>query len=149
MKKALIAALFCISMAGVVPAQETARSSAADVEAHNRAIAKALAAASPAKAAVEQFRLRTKLFPSNNADAGMNLPDSFRNYDVKRIAVNANGVIDITLTETSGVDDGVIRLTPKPSPSTGENAVEWTCASASYAAIADATGGVCEYTNQP
>ena len=149
MKKALIAGSLWAAMAGFLPAQEAARPSAADIEAHNQAIAKALAAAAPVKLAVEQFRVRTKRFPSNNTDAGMNLPASFGNYDVKQIAVNANGVIDITLTETSGVDDGVIRLTPKPSPGSGENAVEWTCASASYAAIADATGGVCEHTNQP
>lgn len=63
--------------------------------------------------------------------------------------VGNDGVIEITLTASSGVDDGIIRLTPKPSPIKDENSLEWTCASASFSTISDATGGVCEYTNQP
>jgi Pilin (bacterial filament) len=149
MKKILMTLLLSCAIGGYSWGQDAAKPSAADIQAHNLAISKALAAATPVKTAVEEFRRHSGRLPSTNADVGMNPPATYGNYDVKQIAVGNDGVIEITLTASSGVDDGIIRLTPKPSPIKDENSLEWTCASASFSTISDATGGVCEYTNQP
>ena len=135
---------WCCASAG-----EIAVPSATDIRAQNQAIGQALAAAAPIKAGVERFRLRTKAFPASNADAGMNPPAAYGNYDVKRIAIGGDGTIEITLNATSGIDGGVIRLMPKAAANTDQDMIEWSCSSPSYSAIADATGGVCEYSNQP
>jgi hypothetical protein len=129
-------------------AQEAVRSSETDAVAQKNSISGALAAAVPAKGAVEAYRLHHGAFPGNNVEAGLNSPDSYRTNDIKAIAIAEDGRIDVTLTAVSGVDGGVIRLTPKLAA--GEaSAVEWKCASANYSKIGDATDGVCEYANQP
>lgn len=130
-------------------AQPPAPAPASDIQTRHKVINQALAAATPVKAQVAQYYLHNKAFPSSNAELGMNLPAAYRTYDLKSIAVSAGGVIDLTLTASSGVDNGVIRLTPEAALKTDENGLAWTCASADYSTIADATGGVCEYTNQP
>ena len=130
-------------------AENAAVPSENDIEAQNQAIGKALAMAAQAKATVEEFRRRSKTFPASNTDAGMNPPATYRNYDVKGITIGSGGVVEITMTASSGMDGGIIRLTPRAAANTDSNMVEWTCASPSFSRIADATGGACEYTNQP
>ena len=142
---ALLAGLVC--SAG--QCQQPATTSPADVELHNQVIRQALAAAAPIKANVEQYFLHQKAFPSNNSEAGMNLPQTYRTYDVQAITGGANGVSDIALTASSGVDGGIIRLKPAVASSGTPGTVEWSCRSPSYSTIADATGGTCEYSNQP
>jgi len=149
MKKTLTILIAACSFAQCAAAQDVGKPGVADAQAHNMAIGKALAMATPIKAAVEDFYRHSARFPASNSELGLNPATSYRNYDVKQIAIGADGAIDITLSASSGVDDGVIRLTPKPSPIKDEHSVEWVCASASYSTIGDATGGVCGYTNQP
>ena len=149
MKKSCLPILLCVAAALHAPAQTPAPASASDIQTRHKVISQALAAAARIKAAVAQYYLHNKAFPSSNAELGMNLPAAYRTYDLKSIALNPGGVIDLTLTASSGLDNGVIRLTPEPALKTDENGLAWTCASADYSTISDATGGVCEYTNQP
>lgn len=148
MSKWIVLAIVAAATASV-HAQDASKPNPADVQAHNRVIGQSLAAVTPVKTAVEGYRLRAKRFPASNAELGMNLPETYRNYDIKSIAVTADGVIDMTLSATSGVDGGVIRFTPTATGSTDNPTIEWHCASASYTTIGDATGGLCEHTNQP
>jgi hypothetical protein len=147
MKTWLVAILF--GVAAHAAAQAPATAPASDIQTRHKVINQALAAATQVKAQIAQYYLHNKAFPSSNAELGMNLPAAYRTYDLKSIAVGAGGVIELTLTASSGVDNGVIRLTPEAALKTDENGLAWTCASADYSTISDATGGVCEYTNQP
>jgi hypothetical protein len=149
MKKILSALALFVAAINCSTAENIAVPSENEIQAHNQAIGKALAMATPVKNSIENYRLRTKEFPASNAAAGMNPPATYRNYDVKGIAIGNDGVVEITLTASSGIDGGVIRLTPKAAVNTDPNMIEWTCTSPSFSTIADATGGTCEYTNQP
>lgn len=144
-----IASTVIAAAAVTAQAQDASQPSVADVQAHNRIIAQSLQDVAPVQKAVEGYRLRAKRFPASNSDVGMNLPETYRNYDIKSIAVTGEGVIDMTMTATSGVDGGVIRFTPTATGSKDTPNIEWHCASANYSTIADASGGLCEYTNQP
>jgi hypothetical protein len=134
---------------GCSSAQNVAVPSENEIQARNQAIGKALATAAPVKTRVEDYRLHAKAFPASNAEAGMNPPATYRNYDLKGIAIGNEGVVEITLTASSGIDGGIIRLTPKAAANTDPNMIQWSCTSPSFSTIADATGGTCEYTNQP
>jgi len=123
--------------------------SAADVQLHHTAINQALSTAAPFKAAVESYRRHHDDFPASNLDAGLQPADMYRNPDVRQVAINPGGVIDIMLTASSGVDGGVIVLTPKMPKNSDDFAVEWKCTTASYSDASDATLGLCEYTKVP
>ena len=134
---------------GVVSAFGTEKPSAAEVQLHHTAIARALATAAPFKEAVENYRRRHDDFPSSNLDAGLQQPDLYKNPDVRRVAIENGGVVHIMLTGSSGVDNGIIVLTPSLPKNTDSFSTEWKCTSASYSDVSDATGGVCEYTKVP
>ena len=145
----LTAAFAALALSAAAMGQQTTTAGGTDTELRNQIIRQALAAAAPVRTSVEQFYLHHKAFPASNADVGMNLPQTYRNYDVQAIAVGANGIIDIALTPSSGVDGGTIRLTPSLASTIGVPTFQWACRSPSYTTIADASGGSCEYTNQP
>lgn len=79
----------------------------------------------------------------------VNPPAAISTADVKSIRVHDAGVVEVTLSATSGVDGGVIVLTPQIPKTSDDGNVEWRCASASYASIGDMTGGKCEYSKLP
>jgi len=139
----LLATLAC----GVADA-DTIRSSEADRQLHDQVINNALGMTARVRQAVENFRLHHNAFPSDSADIGLN-PASWASEDIKQVTVGANGMIEITLAASSGVDGGVIRLTPTVPANTGQNTVDWACTSPSYNAIADTTSGFCEYSKLP
>ena len=121
----------------------------ADMQAHQHAIANALALAAQVQARVVDYRQTNKAFPSSNAEAHVNPPTMIASADVKSISVRGEGVVEVTLTATSGVDDGVIVLTPAAPKTSNDGNIEWHCASASYATISDMTGGQCAYSKLP
>jgi len=123
--------------------------SAADVQLHHTAIDQALTTAGPFKAAVESYRRHHDDFPASNLEAGLQPPDMYKNPDVHHVAIARGGVINITLTASSGVDGGVIVLTPNLPKNSDDFAVEWKCTTASYSDASDATLGLCEYTKVP
>jgi len=123
--------------------------SAADMQRHHAAINQALTTAAPFKAAVESYRRHHDDFPASNVQAGLQPPDMYKNPDVRQVAIDRDGVINITLTASSGVDGGVIVLTPKLPKNSDDFAVEWKCTTASYSDASDATLGLCEYTKVP
>jgi len=142
------ALLLAISLgAGVAAAAETP--SAADVQRHHLAINQALNTAAPFKAAVESYRRHHDDFPASNKDAGLQPPEMYKNPDVHQVAIDRGGIINVTLTASSGVDGGVIVLTPNMPKNSDDFAVEWKCTTASYSDASDATLGLCEYTKVP
>jgi len=131
-----------LALAAVMP-------SGADAQAHQHAIANALALAVQVQNSVSDVRQRNNAFPSSNAEALVNPPTMIASADVKSISVRDGGVVEVTLTASSGVDDGVIVLTPQLPKTANTGPIEWHCASPSYSTIADMTGGNCEYSKLP
>ena len=136
-------------LAIVAVAAPVATPSAADKQLHHQAINKALTTAVPFKQAVESYRRHHDDFPSSNLESGLQPPDIYKNPDVRQVSINKGGIINVTLTASSGTDGGVIVLTPNMPKNSDDLAVEWKCASANYSDISDATAGVCEYTKVP
>lgn len=144
--------VFCVQpllLAMSTAALAAATPSAADVQRHHLAINKALTTAAPFKQEVESYRRHHDAFPASNVEAMLGPPESYMNPDVRRIAIDRDGVIKITLTASSGADGGVIVLTPTLPKNADDFVVEWKCTSASYSDISDATLGLCEYTKVP
>jgi hypothetical protein len=123
--------------------------SAADAQLHNMAINKALTTAGPFKDAIESYRRHHDDFPASNLDVGLQPPDTYKNPDVRQVAINRGGIVNVTLTSSSGFDGGVIVLTPNLPKNSDDFKVEWKCTSANYSNISDATLGLCEYTKVP
>lgn len=130
-------------------AQDKARPSTVEIQQRTQSINNALTAAAQVQHQVADYRQRNGKFPSSNDEAAVGGPGSFANADVSSVTVEDNGVVEVRLTAASGVADGAIILTPNLSQNTGENNVDWKCASASYATISDDTNGVCEYSKVP
>jgi hypothetical protein len=130
-------------------AAEPLKAEAADQDAQMNAVSEAVRAVAAVEDAVRSYRLTHDGFPASNAEAGIPPPPQFAGNSVKRIAIGADGIIDVTLTAASGVDDGLIRFHPDFAPQSGGGDVHWTCASASYANIGDLTGGTCVHTELP
>lgn len=115
---------------------------------HDQVINNALSLTQRVRAAVENFRLRNAAYPVSSADIGLD-PNTWASGDIKSVSVGANGMIEIRLGASSGVDDGVIRLTPADSATSGQLAVAWACTSPNFSTIADSTAGFCEYSKLP
>ena len=141
-------ALAALAAAGSVAAIDKTVPSDQEAQLHNQVINNALGLTQRVRAAVENFRLRNAAYPGSSADIGLD-PNSWANGDIKSVTLGSNGLIEIRLGASSGVDDGVIRLTPTDSSTTGQVAVAWACTSPNYSTIADATSGFCEYSKLP
>lgn len=144
----LLALWGATTLASVPVPADTVRSSAADRQLHDQVINNALGMTAKVRQAVENYRLHHNAFPSDSADIGLN-PASWASEDIRQVTVGTNGMIEITLAASSGVDGGVIRLTPTVSANTDQNTVDWACTSPSYSTIADTTSGFCEYSKLP
>ena len=147
-KMALAAVILALPVVPAV-ADEPAKAGALDTQTQMNAVGEALQAVAPVEDAVKRYRLTHDAFPATNVEAGVGAPPLFASNSVRSIAVGGDGVIDVTLTAASGVDNGVIRFHPEFAAQSGGGDVHWTCASASYANIGDLTGGACEHTTQP
>ena len=121
--------------------------SAADIQAHNKAITDAIASVAKVKDAVADYRLHHEAFPASNAEAGIVPPAAFASAALKSIEVGKDGMIEERLTADSGVDNGIIRFVPAMSPQMDLNQVDWTCTSPSYSNISDLAP--CTYGKNP
>jgi len=142
-------AIAIMSTSIVASGAEPRKVGASDTAAQTRAIGDAIASIAYTKQAVTKYRLNHDGFPASNAEAGISPAAAFASDTVKSVSIGAEGVIDITLTALSGVDDGIIRFRPTLAPESDHGQVQWACTSASYADISDLTTGTCTYTNQP
>jgi hypothetical protein len=147
--KAASAALSFMALAILPGVTFAEQSSAADAQAHAQAISNVIARVGSVQGAVADFRRRHNALPGSNQEAGVGPPAAYATPDLKGIAVLPDGVVQATLTATSGVDDGTIVWRPAKSQTHDENDIDWKCASPSYSTISDITFGVCEYSNQP
>ena len=142
--------LACIAAlaAGTAAAIDKTVPSDEETQLHNQVINNALGMTQRVRAAVENFRLRHAAYPGSSADIGLD-PNTWATGDIKSVSVGSNGMIEIRLGASSGVDDGVIRLTPADSPTTGQLSVAWACTSPNFSTISDATSGFCQYAKLP
>jgi hypothetical protein len=147
MMKTTLSILLCLGFAEAWAAD--AKPSAADNQAHAKAINEAIAGVTSVKDAVANYRLHHDAFPLSNAEAGVLPPAAFASSALKRVEVGKNGMIEATLTAESGVNDGVIRFVPAMSPQTDLNQVDWTCSTPSYSNISDITNSLCTYGKNP
>ena len=138
-----------LSVCAIVGAQDKARPSSEDIQVRMHAIGNALTTAGLVQHRVADYRQRYGRFPTSNEEALIAPPPSFASTDISSITVSGDGVVSVSLTESSGVDGGTIIFTPAVSKNTGENSVDWVCTSPSYATISDDTNGVCEYSKLP
>jgi hypothetical protein len=145
MTKTTLSMLLCLGLACAWAAET--KPSAADNQAHAKAITDAIAAVTSVKDAVANYRLHHDAFPVSNAEAGVLPPAAFASSALKRVEVGKNGMIEATLTAESGVDDGVIRFVPAKAPQTDLNQIDWTCTTPSYSTISDISN--CTYGKNP
>jgi hypothetical protein len=145
--RAVFAAV-AIAVAGSAAAIDKAVPSDQERQLHDQVINNALSLTQRVRAAVENFRLRNAAYPGSSADIGLD-PNSWASGDIRSVSVGSNGMIEIRLGASSGVEDGVIRMTPTDSSTSGQLAVAWACTSPNYSTIADATAGFCEYSKLP
>lgn len=149
-KHVAIASLhLCMLLAVAAVAAEPATTVPSDSAAHKRVVGQVLDAVAPTKHLVANFRLSHDAFPASNAEADVKPAGSFSSDTIKSVTIAADGVIDVTLTALSGVEGGVIRLTPTLAPESQQGRVQWACTSASYTDISDLTDGVCTYSKLP
>ena len=148
MNKAMVFAA-ALGMSASVWAVDKATPSSVDAQKHLQSIGNALSQAAGVQQLVAAYRQRTNAFPSSNAEAGIKPGGSLASPDIKSIDVVNNGVVIATLTGNSGIDGGQVIFTPTLSQNTDEGVVDWKCTSPNYSTIADATGGICEYSKLP
>jgi len=139
--------LFVLGAAGAWAADT--KPSAADNQAHAKAINEAIKSLGVVKDAVANYRLHHDAFPGSNAEAGILPAAAYSSATIKRVEVGKNGMIEATLTAESGVDDGILRFVPAMAPQTDLNQVDWTCTTPSYSEISDISNGLCTYGKNP
>lgn len=147
--RSLLTLAIAAAFGGSAQAALPAKTSELDTQTQSMVIAEAMQSVAKVQPLVASYRLTHEDFPSSNAEAGIKPPAMFASNSVKGLAIGPGGVIDLTLTAASGVDDGLIRFRPAYAPQSGAGDFSWTCASASFTNIGDLTGGNCEHTSQP
>ena len=142
-------ALAAVLVAGIAHGAEPIKASASDVQTQTNAVGTAMKMVAPVQETVAAYRRSHDGFPSSNTEAGIQPAPAFASDTVKRVDIGPDGVIDVTLTAASGVDDGKIRFRPEFLAQSGGGDVHWTCISDSIANIGDLTLGACEHTTLP
>jgi hypothetical protein len=97
-------------------------------------LAEGLHIAASAKTAVAESYMTQMRWPSSNREAGLPDANQLKGQSLQSVRLSGAGVISLTFDAKSGVDRGVIRLTPKARQNGG--AVSWQCESPSYENIA-------------
>jgi hypothetical protein len=108
-------------------------------------IREALVVASSAKAAVAEYYLTTGEMPGDNAQLGLGAADTWRGTSLRSLQIAEGGRILLAFDETSGVNDGVIELTPDLADNESMG-VQWQCATHDFPHIARVwPGSGCAY----
>lgn len=89
-------------------------------------------AATPKIMLTEYFYENNKL-PSSNSELGLEAPESFAYQALKSLHIEGEGMIVLTYNETTGVEDGTIRL--RPDVSNMQAGIRWYCETSSYPEI--------------
>lgn len=92
-------------------------------------LANGLSMAGPVKTYIMEYFSSSGKFPVDNSLVGLPEPERFSDNTVRSVAIQ-DGVIVITYTEKTGVDGGIIRLTPEPDDM--GYMMKWHCESPSY-----------------
>jgi hypothetical protein len=92
-----------------------------------------------AKMGVANAILSNPTPPSNNGEARLAAPNQLGSQEISSILVSAGGVINVYLTPTVGVTDGIVQLVPKVvADKQGKKSVQYTCYSPNIPDIATA-----------
>jgi hypothetical protein len=96
---------------------------------HSAFIANGLALAMDVTQRVGEYYLMRGEMPENNGAMDLPSAEQFASQAVKAIEVN-DGVVIVKFNQLSGMDDGVIKLTPELME--GSGLVLWNCETPSY-----------------
>jgi hypothetical protein len=98
-----------------------------------------------AKMGVANAILSNPTPPSNNAEAHLAAPNQLGSQEISSILVSAGGVINVYLSPSVGVSNGIVQLVPKVvTDKQGKRGVQYTCYSPNIPDIAAAVPG-CTY----
>lgn len=104
-------------------------------------IVEGISVAGRAKVHVAMYYEIASAFPSSNQDLGLPSPEKFIGQSLTSLRVSEGGVITLTYNSKSGIENGVIQLTPSISPAMG---IQWKCSTPSYKTIIQIMP-TCEY----
>ena len=98
-----------------------------------------------AKMGVANAILSNPTPPSNNSEAHLAAPNQLGSQEINSILVSAGGVINVYLSPSVGVGNGVVQLVPKVvTDKQGNKRVQYTCYSPNIPDIATAASD-CTY----
>lgn len=83
------------------------------------------------KQMIAQYYLEEGKFPHSNKSLRLPKSNSYANQDVHSITVSHGGKITVVYTESSGINNGAISLTPKYK----NNQIQWQCTTRDYVTI--------------
>jgi len=124
------------------PVQDVQDFGIGQIRARKDALTEGFRVADAAKTAYAEYYSNVGKLPTNNAEVGIQEPDTYRGKSIKRIEVSERG-ITITYNDQTGVDNGRVLLEPEPV----EGNITWKCSSESYPNIT-AMIPACEYRKQ-
>ena len=92
-----------------------------------------------AKMGVANAILSNPTPPSNNTEARLAAPNQLGSQEISSILVSAGGVINVYLSPSVGVGNGIVQLVPKVvTDKQGKKGVQYTCYSPNIPDIATA-----------
>ena len=99
-------------------------------------LALGLQVAGTPKIMLTEFFYENNKLPSTNSELGLEAPESFAYQALKSLNIEGEGIIVLTYNETTGVENGTIRL--RPDVSNMQAGVRWYCETSSYPEISKA-----------
>jgi len=124
------------------PVQDVKDFGVGQIRARKEALTEGFRVADGAKTAYAQYYSNRGNLPANNAEIGVQPPETYRGKSIKRIDVSESG-ITITYNEQTGADNGRVLLEAVPV----DGNVTWKCSSTSYVDI-NAMIPMCDFRKQ-
>ena len=121
------------------PVQEVQDFGVGQIRARKEALTEGFRVADGVKTAYAEYYSNTGKLPTNNAEIGIQPPETYAGKSIKRIDVSERGIV-IAYNDETGVDDGRVLLEPEPV----DGNMTWKCWSESYVDIKGMVP-MCEY----
>jgi|GEM_PF-4594746 len=97
-------------------------------------MASGLSLASRLKPRIMEHYMMEGRFPESNGDVGLPDPDRMGSHGVRSVGITEEGGIEITYGPETGIDGGVVLLSPTERAQAGR--VDWNCTTPDYPDIA-------------
>ena len=107
-------------------------------------ISKDFGMSSMAKTAVAEALMTNGTAPNSNAEAGLPAAADLHGQSLRETRVGAGGVVELVYDAKTGVDGGIIRLTPDVALAVQSGVINWRCESSDYPEISKFMPG-CSY----